>query len=166
MRELITLLMPVLTLSCVAAATRASPPTWCFAERHRGSSAPVTDVDVAPVTAAHMGAAVARLRNRSVIELSSVEADRYAQAISNAPGVRHYLVRANVTTRPGADWNEIRDLAAESGTFELHWSRDTNSVLVLNFQTVEGPRKDNNVALVLSTSLPIQHAYVGCYVTD
>ena len=166
MQRLINSLLPLATLSCATSAAPIPSPSWCFEERHQGRSTRVDDIGVEVVRASRMHEALGRLRDRTVVELTADDAAAYSTRLSRASGARYFLVRANVSTRPDAGWAEIVDAAAVPGTFELHWSAETGSILVFSFQTVEGPRQPHNIALVLATRLPIRHAYVGCYVMD
>lgn len=113
-----------------------------------------------------MSRAASRLRERTVVEVSTEEVRRYAGATVAAGSHRHFLIRGNVTTTPSATLEDAIDTASHRVRYELYASQDRDEALLFMFQSAELPREQRNIALVLSAPLALRKAYLGCYVTS
>jgi hypothetical protein len=149
-----------------AGGSAVTSPSWCFSERHMGSSEEMTDFELSPVRVDRAGQAIRRLRDRTVIELGREEAmSLLSRPFASSTG-RFYLARASIITTRNARLSDIYGAAGEPTRFALHWSRDDQSALLFSWQTVRGERQDYNVGVIVRTRLPIRHVYVGCWAVD
>jgi hypothetical protein len=161
--SVITLLLAASCTSLGKAPTKAA--SWCFEEHEQGRREKLTRFTLVPVKAELMAESVQMLKQDSVVEVSY----KRAEILTGGPARsadRHYLVRSNVTTAPGASLSQIIDVASTQAKYDMFWSPQDQSLALFVSQSVPGERQDNNIASILSVAVPVKKVYLGCWVTD
>lgn len=144
---------------------QAAEASWCFEEQPQGEGMLLDDVQISPVRVSRMSGALARLRERTAIELSWTNARRLA-ARPLRRGSRYYLVRSSITGGSSASMNELVQTAINRARYDVSWREQDRRIALSVFQTVIGDRVPHNLAIIVRADVPIIKSYLGCFIMD
>lgn len=138
-------------------------PAWCFAERPAVEHVEAEGAEVTPLSSGRMAAALAALRERTLVELTPAEVTDLLGSEAAGGNGRYYLVRAAVFAPAGTTIGGVEDVVRNS-FFRLLFDRREGTVVVMSLTQAKGvPTEASNAAVIVRSPFALNHAYTACY---